>query len=84
LISLRREATDGQKKKEACIDRTELLVIGLRSEQLILLPIGFRAVDVGALEVPAKFYSVTIEGFARLVPKIAYFWSRLEFVKVAP
>ena len=40
-----------------------MLVVRLRSKELVKLAVGLDAVNLSALEVPAKLQSVTIDGF---------------------
>ncbi len=65
LVSLRREAADRQEEEESGIDGAELLVVGLRSEKLIILEVPFHAIHPSSFIVPPEFESMAIESLRK-------------------
>jgi hypothetical protein len=59
LIGLRCESSAVEQKKKPCVNWTKLLVVSLRGKELILLEVGFDAIYLGSLKIPAEFDGVT-------------------------
>ena len=63
FVGLGCEPAARKQQKEAGINWAKLLVVGLCGKELILLAVGFDAIDLGSLEIPAEFDGVTPKSF---------------------